>query len=255
MAPEPIGHMNAYGVEHLVVLAITVVLAVVLTLWARRANGTQRFDRILTISGWVLLVVAVFWLLWAFLPANWNINESLPFHFSDGLRIFTAIALITRTPWAVLISCYWGLTLNLMSVLTPDLNYFVNPALEFTLYWVLHVAVFLAPFLLIWGAGYRPTGKGFVLAFLITCAWAAIAMVVNAITGANYGYLAHPPRGASLLDALGPWPIYLIRELALIAIVWALMTLPWTTKHAVAASAPVNKPGFLRRRTLAGQRA
>lgn len=250
MAPEPIGHMTAYGAEHLIVLAITVVLAVLLTIWARRANGTERFERILTVSGWVLLGIAVFWLAWGFLPVNWNLNESLPFHFSDGLRIFAAIALITRTPWAVLVSYFWGLTLNLMSVLTPDLNYFVNPTLEFTLYWVLHVAVFLVPFVLIWGAGYQPTWKGFVLAYLITCAWGAIAMIVNAITGANYGYLSHPPRGISLLDALGPWPSYVLWELLLVAVVWSLMTWPWTTRRAIAASGPADKPGFVRRRRV-----
>jgi uncharacterized membrane protein YwaF len=26
---------------------------------------------------------------------------------------------------------------------------------------------------------------------------------------------------------LGPWPIYLLAEVAIVLIVWALMTLPW----------------------------
>jgi hypothetical integral membrane protein (TIGR02206 family) len=238
--------MPAYGAEHLSVLAITVVLAVALPLLADRQRRAPRLDRALTASGWALLVVAVFWLAWGFLPANWNFAESLPFHFSDGLRIFAAVALITRAPWAVLIAYYWGFTLNLMSLLTPDLNYFVAPALEFTLYWVLHVAVLLVPLVLMVGVGLRPTWRGYALTLTLTCGWAALAMLVNSLTGANYGYLAHAPRGASLLDALGPWPTYLLWELALVAVVWALMTWPFTTRRSLAATEPVGSGRWLR---------
>lgn len=54
--------------------------------------------------------------------------------------------------------------------------------------------------------GYQPTWRGCGVAYLLTRAWAAVASAVNALTGANDGYLGHPPAGASLLDVLGPWP-------------------------------------------------
>ncbi|MBV8180307.1 MAG: TIGR02206 family membrane protein, partial [Mycobacterium sp.] len=35
------------------------------------------------------------------------------------------------------------------------------------------------------------------------------------------------PSTASLLDVLGPWPVYVLTAALLILIVWALMTWPW----------------------------
>ncbi len=231
---EPIARMQAYGAEHLVVLGITVIAAVLLIIWARRARDPERVERILRIAGWVMLTVTVLWVAWGFLPINWNVNESLPFHFSDAARFVTAIALITRSGWAIAVSYFWGLTLNLQSVLTPDLNYFHVPALEFALYWFLHIVVLLAPIVLVWGLRYRPTWRGYGFAYAATVLWAGIAITVNAFTGANYAYLSRAPAGASLLDVLGPWPIYILWEGALVAVVWALMTWPWNTRRSRA---------------------
>jgi uncharacterized membrane protein YwaF len=30
-----------------------------------------------------------------------------------------------------------------------------------------------------------------------------------------------------VLDVLGPWPLYLLAEVAIVLVVWALMTWPW----------------------------
>ena len=220
--------MTPYGSAHLTVLVIVVLLSFVGVRWARHRAG-QSVARGLRVVGWVTLIVTVLWTLWGFLPMNWNINESLPFHFSDAIRIVVSVALITQRGWAIAISYYWGLTLNLQSLITPDLNYFHIPALEFTVYWYLHLVAFIGPVVLVWGCGYRPTWRGYSLTFLVTVLWAGLAMTVNAFTGANYGYLSRAPAGPSVLDVLGSWPIYIVWEAVLVLSVWALMTWPWET--------------------------
>ncbi|MGH3524247.1 MAG: TIGR02206 family membrane protein, partial [Mycobacterium sp.] len=47
------------------------------------------------------------------------------------------------------------------------------------------------------------------------------------IAGTDYGFLNGKPATTSLLDVLGPWPVYLLTAATLILIVWALMTWPW----------------------------
>jgi len=231
-AVEPIGRMTPYGVEHISIIIATVVIAVALVWLGRRIRGTVYEDRFLRIGGWIMLVVTIAWTIWGMLPGHWNIDQSLPFHYSDALRIITAVALITRAGWAIVICYYWGLTLNLQSIITPDLNYFDYPVLEFAVYWFLHIVAFVVPILFVWGLGYRPTWRGYGIAYLATIIWAGIAVTANAITGANYGYLSRGPDGPSILDILGPWPIYIFWEAIIIAVVWALMTWPWETKAA-----------------------
>src|SRR5699024_2310306 len=108
---------------------------------------------------------------------------------------------------------------------------------EFMVYWFLHIVAFVVPILFVWGLGYRPTWRGYGVTYLATLVWAGIAVVANAITGANYGYLSRGPDGPSILDLLGPWPSYIIWEAVIIAVVWALMTWPWQTQ--TARQAPV----------------
>lgn len=246
-AVEPSGRMTPYGPEHLAVLALTVMLTVVMVHVARRIRGTDIEDRILATFGWIMLWATVFWTVWGLTPGQWNIEQSLPFHFSDALRFITGIALITRAGWAIAICFYWGLTLNLQSIITPDLNYFELPAMEFTQYWFFHIAVFVVPIVFVWGLGYQPTWRGFGVAYTGAVIWAWVAFTANSITGANYAYLSRGPEGASILDLLGPWPIYIVWEAVIIAVVWALMTLPFETQTARTGALP-NRAGTLRRR-------
>jgi hypothetical integral membrane protein (TIGR02206 family) len=233
---EPIGRMTPFGTEHLSMLLLTVLASIVVVLIGRRIRGTAHESTVLTATGWTLLSVTVLWTAWGMSPGQWNIDQSLPVQFSDALRFITSIALLTRARWAIAISYYWGLTLNVQSILTPDLNYYSLPILEFVAYWFLHIVVFVVPIGLVWGLGHRPTWRGYGIALAGAFVWAGVAIAVNTLTGANYAYLNHAPAGPSALDLLGPWPIYILWEAVLVAVVWALMTWPWTRSTRARAS-------------------
>ena len=228
---EPIGRMAPFGTEHLSMLLLTVLASIVVVLIGRRIRGTAHESTVLNATGWTLLSVTVLWTAWGMSPGQWNIDQSLPVQFSDALRFITSIALLTRARWAIAISYYWGLTLNVQSIITPDLNYYSLPTLEFVAYWFLHIVVFVVPIGLVWGLGHRPTWRGYGIALAGAFVWAGVAVAVNTLTGANYAYLSHAPAGPSALDLLGPWPVYILWEAVLVAVVWALMTWPWTRRR------------------------
>jgi hypothetical integral membrane protein (TIGR02206 family) len=55
-------------------------------------------------------------------------------------------------------------------------------------------------------------------------------LVLNAVLGADYGYVNGKPSESTVLDVLGPWPVYVVVEMAIVIGGWALITLPWTRR-------------------------
>ena len=76
------------------------------------------------------------------------------------------------------------------------------------------------------------------IAVLVTVVWAAATFTFNSIAGTDYGFLNREPHTASLLDVLGPRPVYLLTAATLILIVWALMTWPWERIQRHVKEAP-----------------
>jgi hypothetical integral membrane protein (TIGR02206 family) len=137
---------------------------------------------------------------------------------------------------------YWGLTLTSQAILTPDLSRdFPDPV--FILFWGMHLLIVWAAIYLTWGLAIAPTWRSYATAVVVTLGWMLSVFAVNSVLGSNYGYLNAKPAAASLLDYLGPWPIYLLAEIVIVAVVWALMTVPWTrragagTQRGAAAAA------------------
>lgn len=220
-----------FGGVHTGLLALTVLLAVPVIWGLRRMRKPATRDATARAAGWVLMVLSVLYMVWLMLPANWDLERSLPLHYSDALRLVSAVALIWQPKWAIGISYYWGLTLNTQAILTPHPSYLVGPTVGFLFYWVLHIAVLLTSLALVWGLGHRPRWRDYAVAYCAALAWGALAMTCNALLGTNYAFLNGPPEGASLIDALGPWPLYVLWLAVGAAAVWALMTWPWTRRR------------------------
>ena len=60
-----------------------------------------------------------------------------------------------------------------------------------------------------------------------TFGWLVVVLALNALLDANYGYVSGKPSEATVLDVLGPWPLYVVAEMAIVAVGWALITVPW----------------------------
>jgi uncharacterized membrane protein YwaF len=57
-----------------------------------------------------------------------------------------------------------------------------------------------------------------------------VAYAFDVAFDVNYGYLRDKPGSGSLLDPLGPWPVYVLVALGVLLAGWALMTWPWVRR-------------------------
>ncbi|OBF29319.1 hypothetical protein A5724_25495 [Mycobacterium sp. ACS1612] len=224
---------TAYGPSHLVVLTVFVVGAVLLVWIGRRQTQSQA--RLLSRALAALLVTA-FVVALVYKLIRPDIQTSVPLQLCDVAELTAAYALWSQRHWAFALAYYWGLVLSSQALLTPDVGTPEEGAPDFPhhlflTFFTLHVLVVWAAIYLTWGQRNRPSWRDYRFAVIVTLGWAAFTFVFNVIAGTNYGYLNSKPPTASVLDVLGPWPIYLLAEIAIVLVVWALMTWPWERRR------------------------
>jgi hypothetical integral membrane protein (TIGR02206 family) len=229
---------TAYGPSHLVVLAVFVIGAVLLVWIGRRQTEAQArtFSRVLAV-----VIVAAFVVALVYKLIRPDIQTSIPLQLCDIAELAAAYALWSQRHWAFALAYYWGLVLSSQALITPDIGTPREgapdfPSHLFLTFFILHVLVVWAAIYLTWGRRNRPSWRDYRFAIAVTLVWAAFTITFNAITGTNYGYLNRKPPTASVLDALGEWPVYLLAEVAIVLAVWALMTWPWVRKRHAEVS-------------------
>jgi hypothetical integral membrane protein (TIGR02206 family) len=218
-----------YGISHQLVLVVLLVVGWGLVWRGRALRGTGEADRLSTAFAVVFVAATLPLQIWFNLPSRFDLGLSLPIQLCDLAWMAAVYALFTRRRCAVALTYYWGITLSIQPILTPDLNAdFPEPG--FILYWTMHGLTVVTAIYLTWGLGLTPDWRSYRIAIVATAAWAVAVFAFNAAADVNYGFLNAKPDSGSILDLFGPWPWYVLVEIALISSVWALITWPWVAR-------------------------
>lgn len=216
--------MDPYSPPHLVMLAVFVVglpFVVWLGRWEHR-TGSRWVSRSAAVAIPLVHVPTQVYDV----VTRFELGVSLPFHLSDLAWVAAAVALWTHHRYAVALTYFWGLVLTTQAIVTPSLGEDF-PDVRFFAYWFIHLLVVWAAVFLVWGLRLPPGWRDYRLTVATTFVWAVCAYTFNEVAGTNYGYLQRKPGGGSILDLLGPWPVYVFAEIGIVIVVWALMTWPW----------------------------
>jgi hypothetical integral membrane protein (TIGR02206 family) len=219
--------MPLFGAWHLSLLAAILGAALSLAWWCRRGRLPARALRLVLGCGLALNEIA--W--WVFRYSREGIHlPNLPLQLCDVAVWAAVLACLTLRPLIVEAAYFWGMAGAGMALFTPDLL-FAWPSYPAVYFFLAHGGVVMAAAVLVSG-GIAPLRPGAVWrAFGMLLVYAAAIGVFNAATGANYMYLCRKPASASLLDALGPWPLYLFTGAAVaLALFWLLSLLPDTSR-------------------------
>lgn len=216
--------MNDIGApEHTWALVAIVISTVALVVAARRRPGAW-----LKALAVVLVLDEVSWwvyLLFGGVPGS-RLAQSLPLQLCDVAIFIAAAALWTRRRLAVEVTYFWGLAGTTQALITPDLPQHF-PSYPYFQYYVAHGGVVAAALLLVIGMRLRPRPWAVVRVAAVTVAYAALVGAVDAITAANYMYLRGKPPSPTLLDVLGPWPLYILSAAVIAAVLFAVLDAPF----------------------------
>ena len=222
--------------EHAGALATIAVATVALVVLARRRPG-----------GWMrwmavaLVVVEVSW--WVYLLAGGvpgsELAYSLPLQLCDAAIFVAAAALWTRRQVLVEVTYFWGLAGTIQALLTPDLPQHF-PSYPYFQYYIAHGGVVAAALVLVVGLRIFPEHLARVIGF--TIGYTALVGLIDAVTGANYMYLRAKPPTPTLLDVLGPWPVYILAATAIALGLFALLDAPFRFRRGGFRTAPTTPP-------------
>ena len=202
---------QTFGPPHLVAMALTVILPVLLSLIAKRASSRSAAT-LGIVLGVLLLGNEV--THWGFRIAGYGpdvfLRYFLPLHLCGIAMFATSIALIFRNQTAYEIAYFWGLAGSANAVITPGNLAVDYPQYRFFQYFIAHSGIVAGVLYATWGLKMRPTLSGLFKAFVWLHVLAAIAAVVNLLSGSNYMYLSSPPWGTVSPFFFLPWPWYLV---------------------------------------------
>ena len=216
---ELVEKFQLFGVQHLLVLTLITALCVV-SFKLGRGEHSER---------WNLLAGLFFGLfalsLWTFkLSDGIDLDIDLPLQLCDLVFLLCLAAFIRPKPIFVTLVTYWGLGGTVQALLTPDVAS-AFPSSEFLIFFTGHSSIVLAAFFLLGRAPHKDLAgwPGLKTSFQGLLCYTVVTMLVNFSFDLNYGYLRAKPAGASVLDLMGPWPIYIFGGLGLAFAIFAII--------------------------------
>ena len=190
---------------------------------------------------WIFAGVLVFseipWHIWSIVYDRWTLQTNLPLHLCSVFLWLSAYMLARRSYRVYELAYFLGIGGALQALLTPDAGIYGLPHFRAVQTLIAHGAIFLAPIYMTIVEGMRPTPSSFARVILWTNIYMVFVFGVNLLLGSNYLFIAHKPEFPTLIDALAPWPWYIVQlEIIALAIV-SLLYLPFLIKDWQTAPA------------------
>ncbi len=200
---EPFSQHHFYGL-----LGVIIMIAMILII---DRMTQKKYQRVISISIATLLLLQELSLsLMRMAWGVWQIQTSLPLHLCGAAIILGALMLLTRSYRLYEIVYFWALAGAVQALLQPDIGRLGFPHYRYFQFFFSHGMIIAAALYATVSFGYRPTGRSVLRVAIYTNIYVLFVGVFNQLTGSNYLFICHKPETASIMDALGPWPIYII---------------------------------------------
>jgi hypothetical integral membrane protein (TIGR02206 family) len=218
---------HAFTALHLwAVLGSAAFIIAASTLGRKLQNGVGE-PQLRRALGWLCVAIYVVYQAWLWLPRNFSWPESLPLEFCDMSLLVAAGVLLLRTRWLRGLLYFWAVVFTVQAFITPVLQKGPSsPA--FWLFWSSHASIANAAVYDLVVGKFRPTLADGVRSYVISFFYAAFLLVLDNLTGWDYGYVGpFKPATPTLLDALGDYPLRVVWMMLIAAAGFFIAWLPW----------------------------
>lgn len=224
------GAFELYGMGHLI--ALTVIVAICFSLSAIKSWDGKSKRGLTYIAGGLLLANEVGWHFFNIYWGTWDIQTMLPLHLCSFTVWGSVYMLFTgdRNVYLYEVMYFLGIGGATQALLTPDAGIYGFPHFRAFQTFISHGLLVIFPLYMTIVEGYRPTLQSFKRVFVITNLYMVFVFFINLAIGSNYLFVAHKPEFPTLLDALAPWPWYIIELEAIGFAVFFLIYIPFLLK-------------------------
>jgi hypothetical integral membrane protein (TIGR02206 family) len=168
----------------------------------------------------------------------------LPLHICDVNGLIAPLALLTGWRWARATLYFWTATLTVQAFIQPALS--AGPAsLVFWAFWSAHAIIAACALYDIVVRGFRPIWSDLGRALTVSAAYLALVVPLDLRLGADYGYVGNPAADIAVppfVLMLGPWPQRAVILIALAALGFVAVLLPWRLAARATNASPRASP-------------
>ncbi len=225
-------HYQLFGPGHLISLAVLFIAGIIIIYSGTKLISEEQRKRLTILITLCLIIPEIPDLFYRTYILMEPVKDNLPLHLCGVSLYITAYALISGRQIFFELAYFWGLGGAIMALLSPgDIFYF--PHLLNLIFYSSHGLIIIGVLFMVIVRKFRPDIFSLLRASVINAAYLLLVYPVNIILDTNYLFLRFKPKGDTLINHMGPWPVYIAGMLALGIASYIILYLPFLTKDFI----------------------
>lgn len=214
-----------FNTEHGLILLISIIFVVIFLIFARKlSEKSERFLRIIFCGLVWGQEVALYY--FRYTQETLSLSEHLPLHMCSLSILMIPIALFQKRMILSSLLYFWGMGGATQALLTPTVTADTELFL-FYQFFISHTFIVAGALYPIFVYSILPSKDTLKTSIAYTILILPFIGLVNWLVQGNYFYLSHKPDAETLLDVLGPWPLYIIPLVGIGIGLFSLLYLPF----------------------------
>lgn len=220
---------QAWSSSHLWTMALEFGIGCLIILWAKYGLNTSQQRKTLLLLSTLPAISFVAYSLCRIYSGTYDVKADLPIHVCRILALGAPIVYYYENKFWTGVFYFWIMIGTLNAVLTPDIK-FDFPHWEHIVYFTMHIGLVILPLYYILVRGHRVRRVDLWNAYWMANVFLLFSLVVNGVLDSNYMFTRHKPLVPTILDYMGPWPLYLVTVQFLALVLFSVAYFPFLRK-------------------------